>query len=76
MCSALSLPPEGKLTNAHVCATATGRLFVTDRTSKRQFLVDTAPDLCLYFRRLILGRKERVSYHLCAANSTTMHIYG
>jgi hypothetical protein len=74
------LPPAGKLTQqtspaAHVCAT-TGCLFVTDRLSKRQFLVDTGSDLCVYPRRLIQRRKERANYDLCVANSTTIHIYG
>jgi hypothetical protein len=38
--SALRLPPAGKLTQqtspaAHVCSTTTGRLFITDRSTKR-----------------------------------------
>jgi hypothetical protein len=61
---------------AHVCATTTGRLFVTDRISNRQFLVDTGPDLCMYPRRLIPRRKEWVNYDLYAANGTTIHTYG
>jgi hypothetical protein len=78
--SPLQLPPAGKLTQqtstaAHVCST-TGRLFITDRLSKRQFLVDTGSDLCVYPRRLIPRRKERANYDLCAANGTTIHTYG
>jgi hypothetical protein len=55
---------------------AHGRLFITDRSSKRQFLVDTGSDLCVYPRRLVPRRKERVNYNLCAANGTTIHTYG
>jgi hypothetical protein len=78
--SALRLPPAGKLTQqtspaANVCST-TGRLFVTDRSSKRQFLFDTCSDLCVYRRRLAPQRKERANYDFCVANGTTIHIYG
>jgi hypothetical protein len=31
----------------NVCATTAGRLFIADRISKRQFLVDTYSDLCI-----------------------------
>jgi hypothetical protein len=61
---------------AHVCATSAGRLFITDRITKRQFLVDTGSDLCVYPRRLIPRRRERVNYDLCAANGITIHTYG
>ncbi|PNF27361.1 hypothetical protein B7P43_G02438 [Cryptotermes secundus] len=78
--SALLLPPAGKLTQrtssaAHVCGT-TGRLFIADRVSKRQFLVDTGSDHCVYPRRLVHRRMERTTYDLCAANGTTIHTYG
>jgi hypothetical protein len=38
---------------AHVRPTMMGCLFVTDRHSKRQFLIDTGSNLCLYLRKLI-----------------------
>jgi hypothetical protein len=81
MYSALRLQPVGKLTQriliaANIWATTIGRLFVTDRISKRQFLVDTRSDLCVYHRRFIPLRKERVNYDPCAANGTTIHTYG
>jgi hypothetical protein len=60
---------------AHVCFT-TGRLFIMDRSSKRQFPVDTGSDLCVYRRRLVPRRKERVNFDLCAANGTIVHTYG
>jgi hypothetical protein len=53
MYPALHLPTAGKLTQrtltaAHVCTIPLGRLFVTDKSSKHQFLVDTGSDLCVY----------------------------
>jgi hypothetical protein len=81
MYPALRLPSTGILTwrtsaAAHVCTTTTGRLFVTDRLTKRQFLVDTGSDLCVYPRRLVPRLRKRVNYDLCAANGTTVHTYG
>jgi hypothetical protein len=81
MCPTLSLPPTGKLTQrtsaaVHVCTITTGRLFITDRNTKRQFLVDTGSDLCVYPCRLIPRHMERVDYDLCAANGSTIHTYG
>jgi hypothetical protein len=61
---------------AHVDAKTTGSLFVTDRTSKRLFLIDTGSDLCVYPCRLIAEHRERVNYNLCATNGTTIHTYG
>jgi hypothetical protein len=52
-----------------------GRLFITDRHSKRQFLTDTGSYLCVYPRKLIPRRRERVNYNLCAANGTTIRTY-
>jgi hypothetical protein len=52
-----------------------GCLLVTDKHSKRQFLINTSSDLCAYLRRLIPRRWERVNYDLCAANGTTIHTY-
>jgi hypothetical protein len=69
-------PTQQTSPTAHICSTTAGRLFITDRISKRQFLVDTGSDLCVYSRRLIPRRKERANYDLCAANGTTIHTYG
>jgi hypothetical protein len=60
---------------AHV-SSMTGRLFITDKSCKLQFLVDTGSDLCVYPRRLVPRRKERANCDLCAANGTTIHTYG
>jgi hypothetical protein len=64
---------EQTSTAAHVCGTTTGRLFITDRLTKQQFLVDTGSDLCMYPHRLIL---RHVNYDLCAANGTAIPTYG
>jgi hypothetical protein len=61
---------------AHVCATTTGLLLITDRLGEWQFLVDTGSDLCVYPRRLISRRKECVSYDLYAPNGNTIHTDG
>jgi hypothetical protein len=39
--------PQRTSTAANICATTTDRLFITDRISKRQFLIDTGSDLCV-----------------------------
>lgn len=54
----------------------TGRLFVTDRSSKMQFLVDTGSDLCVYPRSALRDRRSRTDYYLCAANGSNIATYG
>jgi hypothetical protein len=68
--------PQPTSTAAHVCSTTTDRLFITDRISKRQFLIHTGSDLYLYPRRLIPRRKEWFNYDLYAPNGTTIPTYG
>jgi hypothetical protein len=68
------LPPAGKLQQqtslvADACTTTTGLIFITDRTSKHRFLIDTGSDLWVFPRKLVAGRKER-------ANGTTIPTYG
>jgi hypothetical protein len=77
----LHFPTAGTLTlqaseAENVCTTATNRLFITDKTSKRRFLIDTGSDLCVYPRQFIPQRRSRVNYDLCAANGTTIPTYG
>jgi hypothetical protein len=60
----------------HICTTSTGRLFITDKTSKRRFLIDTGSDLCVFPRKLVPQRKSRVNYDIRAANGTTIPTYG
>lgn len=62
---------------AEDCPSSTGRLFVTDRRSKVQFLVDTGSDLCVYPRSALpQQRRQKTEYQLCAANGTTINTYG
>jgi len=86
LASAEELPPAGRLpagklhqrtlTAANVCTTSSGRLFITDRVSKRRYLVDTGSDLCVFPRKFLPGRRERTDYNLYPANGTTIHTYG
>lgn len=53
-----------------------GRLFVTDRNTKTQFLVDTGSDLCVFPRSAFRERRTKTNYELSAANGTVIHTYG
>lgn len=55
---------------------STRRLFVTDRESAVDFLIDTGADLCVFPRRLLKGRRVKTGYELSAANGTTIATYG
>lgn len=73
--------PIGKLQRqpevaANDCRTTPGRLFVTDQTSKSQFLIDTGSDLCVYPRSVIAGQRPKSNYQLFAANGTIIPTYG
>lgn len=52
------------------------RLFVTERETKIQYLIDTGADLCVYPRSATPGRRERTDYVLSAANESVIHTYG
>ena len=52
------------------------RLFVIDRKTKTQFLVDTGADLCVFPRSFIRGRRSKSNYELYAANDTVIPTYG
>ena len=52
------------------------RLFVSDRSTRVSFLVDTGADLCVYPRRLVRGQRQKSEYELSAANGTVIHTYG
>lgn len=54
----------------------TGRLFVTDRLSNVQYLIDTGSDLCVFPRSMIHDRRARTDYQLNAANGSTIATYG
>lgn len=58
------------------CSNTPGRLLVTDRKSKVQFLVDTGSDLCVFPRSALNERRTRTTYQLYAANGTPIATYG
>jgi hypothetical protein len=70
-------PTANRETNtANICATATGCLFITDKSTKQRFLIDTGSDLCVFPRKLIPQRRQWVNYDLGGANITTIQTYG
>lgn len=56
--------------------TSTGRLFVADRQSKTQFLVDTGSDLCVFPRSKLRDRRTCTGFQLSAANGSSISTYG
>lgn len=52
------------------------RLFVTDRASKRRFLIDTGSDVCCFPKQQLQGRRYATTYDLNAANGTPIKTYG
>jgi len=51
------------------------RLFLTDRASRVQFIIDPLADVCVYPRRSIHGQRDKSDYSLSAANGTTIITY-
>lgn len=49
---------------------------ITDRTTKRKFLIDTGSDICCFPKAYLPGQRSRVGYELRAANNSTIHTYG
>lgn len=58
------------------CLPISGRLFVTDRRTKTQFLVDTGSDLCVFPCSALKERRPKSTYQLSAANGSTIDTYG
>ena len=52
------------------------RLFMVDRRTKTQFLIDTGADLCVVTRGLVIDHGPKSSYELSAANGTPIATYG
>lgn len=52
------------------------RIFVTDRVTKRRFLIDTGSDLCCYPRHWLLEKRHPSDYELSAANGSTIRTFG
>lgn len=70
----------GKRTGQSVMATSDchspGRLFITDRQTKTQFLIDTGSDLCVFPRSKLHENRPKTSYQLFAANGSIISTYG
>lgn len=60
---------------AYDCPTNSGRLFISNRHSKMQFLVDTGSDLCVYPRSAMKTPCTQAKYSLTAANGSVIHTY-
>lgn len=58
------------------CPIKSGRLFVVDRRSKMQFLVDTGSDVCVFPRQALQQRRSKSDFELSAANGTSISTYG
>lgn len=69
-------PPWRSVVAANDCQKSTGRLFVVDKISKTQFLIDTGSDLCVYPRQALKLPRTKTSYQLFAANGTSIPTYG
>lgn len=61
---------------ANDCSTQTGRLFITDQTTKMLFLIDTGSDLCVFPRSAVKTQCIPTKYDLVAANGTVINTYG
>lgn len=53
-----------------------GRLFITDRATRMQFLVDTGSDLCVFPRSAVKTPVKQSKFDLVAANNTVIHTFG
>lgn len=58
------------------CPHSSGRLFVVDRRTKVQLLVDTGSDVCVYPRSALSERRTQTDFQLSAANGTPINTYG
>lgn len=58
------------------CHSSPGRLFITDRTTRTQFLIDTGSDICVYPVSALRERLCKTNYQLSAANGSTIDTYG
>lgn len=81
MPKALRLRQDGKRRGQSVVATNDcpphkGRLFITDRNTNAQFLVDTGSDLCVYPRSALRERRAKTDFELTAANGSIIHTFG
>lgn len=75
------LPEGGKLPRQPIvavndCLSLTSRLFITDRKTKVQYLVDTGSDLCVFPRSAVREPRIKTQYELFAANGSIISTYG
>lgn len=54
----------------------TRRLFIIDRKTREQYLVDTGSDVSVYSRKRVTGIKHKEKYELFAANGIVIPTYG
>jgi hypothetical protein len=76
MCCLCIQLPEAKPMKKAKFSTASGRLVVTDKSSKRHFLIDTGSNICVFPWKVIPQRRTHVNYDLRIANGTTISTYG
>ena len=58
------------------CPMMSRRIFVTDATTKIQYLIDTGADLYVFPRTYLKQRREKSTYQLYAANGTLISTFG
>lgn len=58
------------------CRSSPGRLFITDHSTKRQFLVDTGSDICVFPITDLSENRHKTSFQLSAANGSAIATYG
>ncbi|XP_078051881.1 uncharacterized protein LOC144478034, partial [Augochlora pura] len=68
--------PGQSLVTASDASPTSRRLFIRDRKSSMQFLVDTGADLCVFPRAKTSGACSKAGYELAAANGTPIATYG
>ena len=73
--SAVGKRGEPALKAASSDESRTSRLFVTDRVTNIEFLVDTGSDLCVLPRTRVKGQTVLSDYKMYAANGSTISTY-
>lgn len=69
--------PRQPLVAESGCPNSTGRLFITDRKSKTQYLIDTGSDVCVFPKTSVKASfRTKTKYQLYAANGTLISTYG
>lgn len=64
------------ITAAKDCHECNGRLFLTEKKTKLEFLIDTGSDLCVFPRHVTRGHRIKTKFELHAANNTKIATYG